>query len=118
MTVNHNVEPPELQLQPAVVVTEIVPLAAVDGAVTEPGDTVKVQAAASVTVKVAPPAVIVPVRAEELGFAAALNTTVPLPVPLPAAVIVNQLALLVAVHAQPAPATTPTELMPPVPDID
>ena len=42
-------------------------------------------------------------------FAVTLYATVPFAVPLAPEVIVIQLALLTAVHVQPAPALTPTE---------
>ena len=45
--------------------------------------------------------------------AAALNWTVPLPVPLAPAVIDNHGALLLALHAQPAPLVTVTLPVPP-----
>jgi hypothetical protein len=53
--------------------------------------------------------VIVALRDAVLVLAAAVNATVPLPVPLAPPVTVSHAALLVAVHAQPAPAVTPTE---------
>ena len=52
--------------------------------------------------------VTVPVRDAVLGFAATSYETVPLPLPLVPPVSVIQAALLVAVHAQPAPAVTVT----------
>src|SRR5438876_464406 len=48
-----------------------------------------------------PPALIVPLRDVVEVFAAALNVTVPLPVPLAPAVIVIHASVVVAVHAQP-----------------
>lgn len=56
----------------------------------------------------------VPVRAA-LVFAAALIDTVAFPLPLAPAVIDNHDALLVAVHAQPAPVVTVTEPVGPPP---
>jgi hypothetical protein len=48
-----------------------------------------------------------------------LNMTVPFPVPVAPDVIVSQAALLVAVHAQPAPAVTATGVpAPPAEPID
>ena len=51
----------------------------------------------------------VPVRADVAVFALAEKLTVPLPLPAPPAVIVSHDAPLVAVHAQPVAALTPTE---------
>ena len=70
-------------------------------------------AASCVTVNVWPPAVIVPVRDVVAEFAATVNVTVPLPDPLAPPVIVIQVALLAAVHAQPLPLVTVNELVPP-----
>jgi len=58
-----------------------------------------------VTVNVWPPIVSVPVRSGP-AFAPALNSTLPLPVPLAPAVIVSHGSFLVAVHVQPAGAVT------------
>jgi hypothetical protein len=44
--------------------------------------------------------------------------TVPSPVPLAPAVTLSHVALLVAVHAQPAAAVTPTEPVPPAATTD
>ena len=63
-------------------------------------------------VKVCPATVKVPVRATP-AVAAAVTLTVPLPLPLLPELIVNQAALLLAVHAQPAPAVTFTLPLPP-----
>jgi hypothetical protein len=71
-------------------------------------------APASVTVKVWPPMVSVPVRCDELGFAVALKLTVPLPLPPAALVIVSQdVSLLTAVHEQPLGAVIAVEPVPP-----
>jgi hypothetical protein len=70
--------------------------------------------AASVTVKVLPPIVNVPLRGDVVVFAAAENPTVPLPDPDAPDVTVSQLVLLeLAVHAHPAGAVTPTLPVPP-----
>jgi hypothetical protein len=69
-------------------------------------------AAACVTLKVAPAIVKVPVRVETALFAATLKPTVPLPDPVAPPVTVIQAALLTAVHAQPAATLT---LLLPVP---
>ena len=66
-----------------------------------------------VTVTVCPAMVRVPVREVVAVLAATLRLTVPLPEPLAPAVTVIQVALLVAVHAQPVPAVTVTLLGPP-----
>ena len=68
-------------------------------------------AASCVTVNVCPPAVIVPVRDVVAEFADTVNVTVPLPDPLAPPVIVIQVALLAAVHAQPLPLVTVNELV-------
>jgi hypothetical protein len=65
-----------------------------------------------VTVNVSPAMVNVPVRSPPV-FAATLNVTVPLPLPLEPVVTVIQLALLTAVQAQPDCVVTATG--PPVP---
>jgi hypothetical protein len=75
-------------------------------------------APAWVIVNVWPPAVIVPVRADVLGFAATLKVTAPLPEPLDPLVIVIQLAESVAVHAQPLPAVTLKDPVPPSADAE
>jgi hypothetical protein len=61
-----------------------------------------------VTVKVFPAIVSVPVRADVAVFAVTENDVEPEPVRLAPAVIVSQLALLVAAHAHPEPAVTET----------
>jgi hypothetical protein len=58
-------------------------------------------AAACVTVKICPPIVIVPTRATVAGLEAAVNLTMPVPVPDVAPVIDNQGTLADAVQAQP-----------------
>jgi hypothetical protein len=78
-------------------------------------------AAAWFTVKVCPAMVSVPCRTCVTGFTAAANVTVPSPLPLAPALTVNHAGVLVvAVHAQPAGASTvavpppppaPTELL-------
>ena len=65
------------------------------------------------TVNVCPPAVMVPVRADVLVLAATLKVTVPFPEPLDPLVIVIQLAEGAAVHAQPLPAVTLKDPVPP-----
>jgi hypothetical protein len=81
----------------------------------EVGEIVGAQdAAASLTVKVFPPIVSVPLRAVVDGFAVALNATDPVPLPDAPDVTVNHVSLLVAVQAQPAAAVTATVPVPPV----
>ena len=66
------------------------------------------------TVNVCPAIVSVPVRDVEFGFAAALNATEPLPVPLaPLVTVSHDVLLLTPVHAQPAGAVTLVEPAPP-----
>jgi hypothetical protein len=62
------------------------------------------EAAAWLTVNVAPAIVSVPVRLDATVFAATLNVAVPLPEPVAPPVMVIQEALLAAVHAQPVAA--------------
>jgi hypothetical protein len=70
--------------------------------------------AACETVNVCPPIVMVPVLAAAV-FTAAVNATLPLPVPEAPPVTVNHVALAFAVHAQvEADAVTATEPEPPV----
>ena len=118
VTLNHVALLAAVHAQPVVVVTEMVPDVAPAGAVIEVGDTVKLHAEASLTTKMRPPIVRKPLRANEEVFAAALKATVPLPVPLAPDVTVNHVVPLVAVHAQPAWAVTPTVPGPPAAAID
>jgi hypothetical protein len=73
---------------------------------------------ACVTVNVCPPTVIVPVRLALPVLAATLNDTVAVPVPLAALVTVIQLAVLDAVHAQPAMVVTVNDPVPPAAGTD
>jgi hypothetical protein len=79
-----------------------------------------VQAAAScVTVNAWPAMVRVPVRELVFGFAAALNATVPLPLPLaPLVTVSHDVSLLTPVHAHPAGAVTAVEPVPPAATTD
>ena len=102
--------------QPADVVSDVEllpPVATTDVLV---GFNANVQpAAAWFTVKVWPPIVTVPCRVCVAVFADALNVIVPLPLPLPPALTVNQLgALLVAVQEQPAGAPIDVATVPPL----
>jgi hypothetical protein len=65
------------------------------------------------TVNVCPAIVAVPLRCVVDVFAATVTVTLPLPVPADPAVIVSQPAPLVAVHAHPLPAVTPTTVASP-----
>src|SRR5712691_9487389 len=69
----------------------------------------------SVTVKVWPPMVSVPVLGAADVRADALKETVPIPVPLEPALIVIQSALLTAVHGQAGEVVTFTDRLPPAP---
>ena len=74
------------------------------------GEAVKLQITPScVTANVCPATVSEPDRGLVDGFAATVNPTVPLVVPLLPLVTVIQLALLVAVHAQPLDVVTAVE---------
>jgi hypothetical protein len=104
-----------IQLHPVPAATLTLPVPPDAGKVCETGERVIVQLApACATVKACPPIVIVPERLVVVVLAAALKLTVPLPEPLAPAVTVSQLALLVAVHAQPVPAVTFVLPVPPV----
>ena len=75
--------------------------------------------AAWFTENVWPPIVSVPVRGVPLGFAVALNATVPLPVPLAPLVTVSQgVLLLTPVHAHPASVVTAVDPVPPAAGTD
>ena len=69
---------------------------------------------ACVTVKVCPATVKVPMRCVPFGFALALKLVEPLPEPLVGVVMVSQLALLVAVQAQPVASVNADDPVPPV----
>ena len=94
-----------------VTLTFVVPAAA--GTDTCPGEIENEQFSACETVNVRPPMLSVPCRSGPL-FAATVNPTEPLPVPLAPDVIDIQPALLVAVQPQPLPALTSTEPLPPL----
>ena len=71
-------------------------------------------AAACVTENVWPAIVSEPLRAVPFGFAAALNATVPVPLPLaPLVTVSHDVLLLTPVHAQPASVVTVAEPVPP-----
>lgn len=102
-----------VQLQPVAAVTLLLPLPAAPVKDCDVGEIDGEQdAAACVTVNVAPAIVNVPVLLEAAGFAATLNVTVPFPDPGVPPVIVIQDVLLVAVQLQPVAAVT---LLLPVP---
>lgn len=71
-----------------------------------------------VTVNGWPAMVMVPDRLLPLEFDPTLNSTVPLPVPAAPDVMVIQVVVVVAVHAQPVLAVTATELGPPAAAMD
>ena len=66
------------------------------------------------TVKLCPPIVSEPLRGVAFGFAAALNATVPGPLPLaPLVTVSHDVLLLTPVHAQPVSAVTAVDPVPP-----
>jgi hypothetical protein len=96
-----------VQSQPAPAVTVALPVVAPAAAFCDVGFTLKLQGAPlCVTVRVRPAIVSVPVRASVEEFAAIEKAVVPLPLPLPPAVTLIQLALLTAVQLHPFPAVT------------
>ncbi len=101
----------------AVIVADpVAPLAATD---CDEGEIVGVQGApASFTVNVLPAIVSVPLRGVVVGFAAAVNATLPAPEPDVPDVMVIHASLLTVVHEQPAGADTVTLPVPPVPATD
>src|SRR5690349_10341610 len=99
-----------LHAQPAPVVTATVPVPPCAGTLADVGSIANEQLPSWVTVKVWPAIVSVPVRGPP---AAALNCTVPLPVPPAPEVSDRHGALLLAVQAQPAPPVTVTLPVPP-----
>lgn len=98
--------------QPAPAVTETVPSAPAAGTDRESGDIANVQPCPCTTVTVRPATAIVPDRVDPV-VAAAVNPTVPDPLPLAPEVMVIHGAPLDAVHAHPAPAVTATLPLPP-----
>ena len=97
-----------------VVVTVMVPEPPPAGTFTASGDTVKEHdALGSVTMKLLPAMVSIPVRDVPVVFAAAVKPTLPLPLPLAPLVMVIHDAPLVAVHAQPVAVVTDTVPVPP-----
>lgn len=96
------------------VVTVIVPVPPPGGIVRMTGLTVNVhEELGSVTTNVRPAIVSVADRAVDVVLPAAVNPTLPEPVPLAPVRMVTHDALLVAVQLQPAPAVTITVPMPP-----
>ncbi len=95
------------------------PLPPVALTLTVVGDTVYEQEpAAWSTVNVEPATVSVAERVDGDVFAATVNATAPFPLPFAPDVIVIQLALLVAAHAQPEPAVTAMDPEPPLAPTD
>jgi hypothetical protein len=109
-TVIHEGSPVVVQEQLAAVSTVSVPVRPAEVAETVPGVTVKVHGAAPgcVTVKVRPATVAVPMRWVVDVFGATVTVALPFPRPLAPAVMVSQLAPLVAAHAQLLPVVTAT----------
>lgn len=92
-------------VQPACVVTPMVPVVVVAGTMSVVGENVYEQATFCVTVNVAPAMVIVPVRLPVSVFAATVYVAVPLPLPVDEVTIHG--APLTALHAHPAGMLTP-----------
>ena len=101
--------------QPANVVTVVEPVPPVAATDWLAGSSANVQdVAACVTEKVCPAIVSEPLRCVAFGFAAALNATVPVPLPLaPLVTVSHDVLLLTPVHAQPANVVTVVEPVPP-----
>ena len=107
-----------VQPQPAVVVTvdePVPPVATTDWLF---GEIAKEQAAACVTVNVAPAIVSVPVRPVVRVFAAMLNAAVPEAAPVAPPVTVIHAALLMVAQVHPAVAVTALLPVPPAAEID
>jgi len=98
--------------QPAPAVTETVPSAPDAGTDRVSGEIAKVQPCPCTTVTVWPATAIVPDRDGPL-VDAAVNVTVPDPLPVAPEVMVIHEALLALVHAHPPPAVTATLPLPP-----
>jgi hypothetical protein len=119
LTVIHDAPVVTVQAQVDDVVTAMVPVAPPGGAVTVNGETVNVQdAAASVTVKLLPAIVSVALLVAVVVFNAAVNLTLPEPLPVAPLVIVTHEAPLVAVQLHPAVVVTVTVPLPPDPASD
>jgi hypothetical protein len=112
VTVSHGASLVAVQSQPFPAVTVTVPLPPPAGTFVLVGEIENEQALPWFTVNVWSATVIEPERAPPL-VAAALNCTVPLPEPLPPAVIVIHGSWLAAVQAQPDPLVTPKLPEPP-----
>ena len=104
-----------VQEQPVVVVTVVDSSAPAAGTDWLDGEIEYEHPAGScVTVNACPAIVNVPLRCDELVLAAALNATVPFPLPLAPLVTVNHdVLLLTPVHAHPAGAVTAVDPVPP-----
>jgi hypothetical protein len=97
------------------VVTVIVPVAPLGGTVTVSGETENVHdAAASLTTKLLPAIVSVADRDCVVGLDAAVNPTLPEPLPVAPLVIVTHEAPLAALQLHPAIAVTVTVPLPPL----
>jgi hypothetical protein len=114
VTVNHAALLVAVQEQLAAALTPTLPVPPAAGTDWAAGTSEYEQAApACVTVTDLPPAVIVPVREVESGFAAALRLMVPSPDPLAPAVTVSHALLLLAFQVQAEPAVIVTAAVPP-----
>jgi len=114
LNVIHVADVDDVQAHDGEVVTVIVPVPPPGGAVTTTGLTVKVhEGLGSVTTNVRPAIVRVADLAVPVVLPAAVNPTLPEPVPVAPVRMVTHEALLVAVQLHPAPAVTATVPMPP-----
>ena len=114
VTVSHPVLLVAVHAHPVVALTFVDDAPPAAATVRLEGDSVTSHAApACVTVKGCPATLSVPVRACAVVFAAAVNVTEPLLVPLPPLVTASHPVDVLAVHAQPAGAVTFVEPLPP-----
>jgi len=114
LRVNHVALLEAVHEQPPGAVTETVPLPPATATEVVVDVALKVQPTpACVTLAVWPPTVIVAVRLTDDVLASAVSETVPLPEPLPPAVILSHVALLAAVQEHPVAEVTPSVPLPP-----
>jgi hypothetical protein len=100
--------------QPVVVVTATLPVPPAAATACVEAERLNAQfAPVCVTVKVFPAMVSVPVRDEVAVVAVTAKVTVPFAEPEPPPVTISHDTLLVALHAHPTPAVTPTAPLPP-----
>jgi hypothetical protein len=108
-----------VHVQPVPAVTETVPVPADGVKVCDVGEAVTVQAApACVTDTVCPAIVTLALRGVVKVLAVAVSVTVPFPAPVAPPVMLSQPTLSLAVHAQPAPAATAADIVPPAAGTD